>query len=273
MRFAVSIPADDIPIANAPEIGGESKVKLSYGEIGVVGQLAQTAPGSGTWTVETPAFDFTALGVDLALVCDTGIKSTVNVVVNLNVTLDDDTSGTATATFAVPSYAKDQSSNLPAGLAVDVLPQGAGNADKKIKAILSIASITGGAKGNRFSLVCLPSDWFDVGCTKSKNEKLPVAKSLAIACGLKGSAFVKAGRSEPGELELKALNFTYGDGLSRLNGHRGSVLIEVLKAGRVLTERTVYGGYLPTPSTDRGDGDDEVTNSATGNFESFAKFV
>ncbi len=273
MRYGVSIPADDLAVANAPEIGGESKVKLSYSEIGIIGQISQTAPGSGTWTAEVPSFDFGASGVDLALVCETGVKSTVDVVVDLDVTFDDDTQGTARASFIVPSYAKDQSSNLPIGLAVDVLGQGAGNSDKKIKSVTGISSITGGSKGNRFALVSLPDDWFDVGCARSKNEQLPVPKSLPIACGLKGSAFNKAGRSEPGQLELKALNFTYGDGLSRLNGHRGSVLVQVYKDGRVLTEQTVYGGYRPTPSTDRGDGDDEVTNSATGNFEAFAKFV
>jgi hypothetical protein len=273
MRFGISIPADDIGIANSPEIGGESKVKLSYSEIGTIGQIVQTAPASGGWTAEIPAFDFTAPGVDLALVADTGIKSSVNIVVDLNVTFDDDSSGTARATFAVPSFAKDQSANLPIGLAVDIIGQVAGNSDKKIKAVAGISSITGGAKGNKFSVVSLPSEWFDLGCARSKNEQLPVPKSLPIPCGLKGSAFNKAGRSEPGQLELNALNFTYGDGLNRLNGHRGSVLVQVYKDGRVLTEQTVYGGYRATPSTDRGDGDDEVTNKATGNFEAFAKFV
>jgi len=274
MRFGISIPADDLPLANSPEIGGESKVKLSYqSEITIVGQLTQTAPGSGTWAAAVPAFDYGAAGVDLALVAETGIKSTVNVVVNLNVTFDDDAPGTARATFAVPSFAKDQSTNLPIGLAVDLIGQGAGNSDKKIKAVTGIASITGGAKGNKFSLVNLPSDWFDLGCARSKNEQLPVPKSLPIACGLNASAFNKAGRSDPGQLELNALNFTYGDGLSRLNGHKGCVLVQVYKDGRALTEQTIYGGYRPTPATDRGDGDDEVTNKATGNFESFAKFV
>lgn len=273
MRFGISIPADDLPVANSPEIGGESKVKLSYAEIVSVGGITQTAPGSGTWAAEVPAFDFGADGVDLALVADTGIKSASNIVVDLDVTFDDASTGTARATFAVPSFAKDQSSNLPIGLAVDLIGQGAGNSDKKIKAVTGINAITGGAKGNKFALVCLPSAWFDLGCARSKNEQLPVPKSLPIPCGLKGSAFNKAGRSEPGQLELNALNYTYGDGLSRLNGHRGSVLVQVYKDGRVLTEQTVYGGYRPTPSTDRGDGDDEVTNKATGNFESFAKFV
>lgn len=272
MRFNISIPADDIGIANAPEIGGQSKVFLSYGEVGVIGGITQSAPNSGTWAAAVPAFNFPNTGADLQLSCVTGIKSSVPVVVDLGVTFADDTSGTARATFTVPNFVKDQSANLPVGLTVDIVGLAA-NSAKKVKAVNSLTSITGGEKGNRFEVVSIPETYYQVGCARSKNETLPVPKSLPIACGLKGSAFVVQGRSDPGELELTALSFNYADGLSRLNGHRGTVMIEVWKADRVLTERHVYSGYTPAPSTDRGDGDDEVTVNATGNFEEFFKFV
>ena len=121
MRFAVNIPADDIAVANSPEIGGESKVKLSYQEVGIIGQITQAAPASGTYAAQTPIFAFPVAGVDLALICDTGVRSSANVVVDLNVTFADATTGTARATFAVPTFALDQSANLPLGLAVDII--------------------------------------------------------------------------------------------------------------------------------------------------------
>ncbi len=275
MRYNLDIPTDDLSVANSPEIGGQSKVKLGYSEIGYIALISQEAPASGTYKGSTPAVDL-GTGKDLVMVCDNGIKSPTDAVaITLSVVFDDDSSGTATATFAVPSFAKDQSKNLPIGLGVDVIPVGGGNLTKKIKTVNGITAFVGGVRGNRFQLLSLleAAEYYDLGCARTKNETLPVPKSLPIPCGLKGSAFNVAGRSDAGQLELSALHFSYGDGLSRLNGHRGTVMVETYAEDRVLKERTVYAGYRPNPSTDRGDGDDEVIDKATGTFEFFIKFV
>jgi hypothetical protein len=274
MKYGFSVAAADIPVANAPELGGESRVKLSYEEFAVVAEITQAAPNSGTYTPNTPAFAFDATnGNDLALLAKTGIQSAADIVVAFDVTFADNSAGTAEARFRVPSYAQNQSAYLPIGLAVDINGTG-GNAGKKIKSINSMTNPTNGTAGNVFQVVALPNTWYSVGCAKSKNLTPPgVTKPKAVACGLNGSAFVVAGMSDPGTLELEALHFTYGDGLSRFNGHRGTVMIERYAAGRVLCERVVCGGFRAAARNNRGDGDDEARDTASALFEIFAVFV
>ncbi len=275
MKYGFQVLPEDIGLVNAPEIGSESKVKVSYEEISIVGELSQPAPASGTYAANVPAYDFPAGGDDLALLCRNAARSEVDIIIDLAVRFDDDTDGTARAAFAVPTYSKDQSDNLPQGLAVDIEPQGVGNDAKKIKAILGVSSVTGGAKGNRFQIVRLPSEasYSDINCKRRAEPTYPVPKSLPIACGSNPSAFTKAGRGDPGLLALEAAHFQYADGLTRLNGHRVTVMVEVLKDDRVLCERSVYGGWRGAASPNRGDGDDEVVATSEGNFESFAVFA
>ena len=273
MKNNFTIPVADIPVANAPELGGESRLFFSYENFAVVAEITQPAPNSGNYVAQAPAFDFTASGKDLALLAKTGIVSAVNVVVDFGVTFDDDTTGTARATFSKPSYAQNTSSNLPVGLAVDINGL-AGNALKKIKAINSIVSFTGGEINNVFQVVSLPSNYFLVGCAKSKNFTPPgVVKAKPVACGLNGSAFVVGGMSDPGNIDLEALHFTYGDGLSQFNGHRGTAKVERYAGGRVLSERLVMGGFRAQTKNNRGDGDDEARDVSSGICEIFAVFV
>lgn len=273
MKYNFTIPAADIPVANAPELGGESRLYISYEEFAVVAEITQVAPNSGNYVAQAPAFNFTNDGKDLALLAKTAIRSDVNVVVDFGVTFEDDTTGTARATFTKPSTAQNQTANLPVGLAVDISGL-AGNALKKIKAINSILAFTGGEINNVFQVISLPSNWNLIGCAKSKNFTPPgVIKAKPIACGLNGSAFVVGGMSDPGSLELEALHFTYGDGLSQLNGHRGAIMVARYAAGRVLSERLVGGGFRAQTKVNRGDGDDEARDVSSGLVEIFAVFV
>jgi hypothetical protein len=273
MKYNFTVPAADIPVANAPELGGESRLFLSYENFAVIAEITQPAPNSGNYVASAPAFDFTASGKDIALLAKTAIVSDVNVVIDFGVTFDDNTSGTARGTFSKPSYAQNQTSMLPVGLAVDINGLTT-NALKKIKSINSIISFTGGEANNVFQVVSLPSNWNLIGCAKSKNFTPPgVVKAKAVACGLNGSAFVVGGMSDPGTIDLEALHFTYGDGLSQLNGHRGAIMIARYAGGRVLSERLVGGGFRAQTKNNRGDGDDEARDVSSGICEIFAVFV
>lgn len=273
MKYNFQIPAADIPVAAAPELGGESRLFISYENFAVVAEITQAAPNSGNYATVLPAFAFNANGDDLAMLAKTAIVSDDDVEFVFGVTFGDNTSGTARATFAKPSSAQNQTSNLPIGLAVDINGDG-GNALKKIKSINSIQSITGGQINNVFQIVSLPNNWQLIGCAKSKNFTPPgVVKPLAVACGLNASAYVVAGMSDPGQLDMEALHFTYGDGLSQLNGHRGSVMVARYAAGRVLAEQLVVGGFRGQTKNNRGDGDDQARDVTVGLCEIFAVFV
>lgn len=271
MKYQFEVPANDRAVADSPEIGGESQVKISYEDFVTLGKISQPSEDSGEYTPHA-GLSIPAGGADIALRCNTAIKSSSSVQITLNVTFDDDNSGTVSAQYQIPTTAYDQTSNLPIGLMVDFDGSG-GNETKKVKAITGIQSFTGGQANNVFEVMILPNTWHDLGCARNKDETLPIPAGLPIPCGLNSSAYTKFGRGEAGSLTLEALAFTYADGLSRLNGHRVAIMVEVMKEGRVLSERSVYGGWRAAVNTPRGDGDDEVVSSAEGVFETFGKFV
>jgi hypothetical protein len=271
MKYGFTLSAADAAVANSPELGGESRLSMSYEDFGVIGEITQAAPNSGTFAAQVPAFSYESTGNDLALLCKTAVRSSVPVVITFGVTFGDNTTGTATATFSIPSYSQNQSYNLPAGLAVDVNGVG-GGAAKTIKIINSM-TVVGGAANNVFQLVSLPSTWYPIGCAKKKDMTPNVPKAVPIACGLNASAFTKYGLSDPGQLDLEALHFTYADGLTRFQGDRASAKVDVYKDGRVLSERVIMGGFRAAVKNPKGDGNDEARDTTTGFFEIFAVFV
>ena len=274
MKYQFSIPTADLPAVNTPELGGESKrVYASYQEFAIAGSIAMTAPTSGTLTAAIPPFvPDQSLGADFQLRCKTAIVSASDVVVAFNVVFLDDVVGVAQAAFAVPAYAQNQSKSLPMGLCVD-LTGTAGNSAKKIKTITSLASITGGSNGAQFELISLPDVWYFIqGCT-SKAETLNVPKAKPIAWGLDGSAWTKFGLSEPGKIDFEALHISYGDGLQRWNGTPFTAMVEVWANDVILKERHIYGGCRGAFNADRKDGEDEVKDKGTAEFNKFAKVV
>lgn len=159
------------------------------------------------------------------------------------------------------------------GTAVSITVAARNNSALKIREVTSISAVTGGSSGNRFEIVAIPDDWMEIKCATDKNPELPVPKSIAIACGYDGARWVKKGRSDPSTLEISAKYTSGGDGLMRLNGHKPSVLFERRVDDRLLTERLVFGGWIPKATPKKGDGDAESTVTATGMYERFAMFV
>jgi hypothetical protein len=274
MRYNLDpIPADLLPIARGQTIGAENIVSFNYQPWTDVGAILMQAPASGTLT-PTSGYEAPAEGLDMVVRCANGIVSAAGVVLTFAVTFADDTTGSATATMTPPSWARDQSWNMPQGLSVDLIGTDA-NSTKGIKTVDSLTSIVGGAGGARFQILALPSPssgYMEIGCVKSTEPKLPVSKSVAIPCRYDGSNTVKKGRSDPGSLDVSSRYSTYGDGLTRINGHSVTARTELWKEDQVLTERMVFENWRPMSAPKAGDGDDESEASATGMFERFCIF-
>lgn len=276
-RFTpTAISADDLETALAPAIGGERKVYVSEKVVGHVADITLPAEASGIMTLNS-AYTLPDVGKHLVLVVDrAGARSTVTMVVTLNVILADSTVTTAVGTFTVPARSQVQFYSMPQGAAVDLLPQGAGNADKKIKTVSGVASVVGGAANNRFAILAPPdidTEFYFVGCTNQSNFKLPIGKSLPIPCGLNPTAYVKRGRGESGSLNVIEKYSDYLLGLTRLNGFFATALVEVRKDERVLTDRFLVVNWRPMASPDIGDGDDIATATGEGDFSQFAIFT
>lgn len=273
MKYTPATPsAVDQPLLAEPEIGAEMGVYASYAPFGIVYGIQQTAVDAAASVSVAGVYTMPVAGCDLQLVTKNAVRSDVELVVTLDVVDEDDTATTAVATFAPPSYAADQSFNFQLATGVDFVP--VTGSTKKIKSITGIASVAGGALGNKFDVVALPPEdsWFSIGCNRSEDLVTPYPNSLNIACGRDASAYVKSGRNVVGSLTVDAAYKTSGEGLARLGGAKVSVMMVSQRDDRIVAERTVIGGWRPQPQTPKGDGDDESVTSAEGMYEKVAFF-
>jgi len=357
-----AIADENLDVSVSAAVGAETRVFLSYKEVQNVADLEQTAAGTGddNGDIDGLVFDNSTLkldrtfrapavatdGLDLALICNSQVRSDEAVAVELNVELNNvvvaitsnsiaaasvvttaaphglstgDTVtvagvtgsvptingsreitvlspttfsvpvttttggtggtatstirlGTATATLTPPDTAQDQSFNFPQGLAVDFTTSVSGTT---VRAVRSVSSITGGAAGDKYSIVSLPDagSFTEVACATDKSFTPPTPKSVSIPCRYNPARWIKKGRGNEPKIDLKANYSSFGDGLPRANGQRVSIKMETYKDDQILTERVVFGGVRPEINVTHGDGDALSEATLTGNYETMAVFV
>jgi hypothetical protein len=274
MRLSLpALSATQILAANKPEMGVESIVKVSPIEAFLMGKIVVDATGTATFTAEPGA----ALGDGMDLHLKVQVMSLASAApsVTLNVTLEGDTAGTAKADLVVPSWFPDQSKTFQEGFALDFIPQGVGNAAKLVKTITGV-SVTNVPNNSEFLVFASPaaSSFIEVGWKRGAEGAYNVPSTVSFANGYNPSAAVKPGRGEERELTLSMAHIASGYALSRYNGKRVSVLIQVKKNRHAVhTENVLYIGYIPSSTPARGDGNDEVVETCQGKFEDCMQFV
>ena len=279
MKYNIpTIATADLLVAQSAQIGAEITVLASYDEFISVGNISMPVVASGVLNPNTTYGDpGQNKGLDMQLVTDDGILSAVQIVVTLAVVVDDGTlngaPGTAVASFSGPAgdWAENQSSNMPKGLATDLIV--VGNPAQKIRTITSIVSVVGGSANSQFDIYALPGTWFAISCVMQKDPTLPVSKSHPIRSGYNPSAFVKKIPGDPGKLALTSKRRSYGDGLERLNGARVSIMLLSKKDGYLVCERQVYGGLRFAANPKFPDADAEAEVTAESFFELWAVFI
>lgn len=179
--------------------------------------------------------------------------------------------GTVTATITAPTWSQDQSANMPQGIAVDFMPSVSG---ATVRSLVSVASVAGCAAGSKFAIVSMPSasSYTEVAGVTAKSYDPPSPKSVSIPDGYDSARWVKRGREIEHKLEIKSVSQGGAEGLARLNGHSVTVKLERKAQGAVLTQRDVFGGYLPTISVTKGDGETVAEVSATGMYAFYGCF-
>jgi hypothetical protein len=258
-----AINPDDLDIAEAPYLGGEFAVYLTNKPAVNLGEVELSASGSGAWTASAAAIK--TGGADLQCVATTEVRSDVDVVITFNVTNDLSAVTTATATFTAASRAANQTSHFPRHVAVDlVLATGT-----KIKTITGVASVVGGDRNIRFAVYQLPeaADYSLVGCTTSKKFTTKSRQPKGIDCGMEADAFVKRGKTKPGELSIDSKFGGMHDRLARFDGKKTTAMLVGIKDGVVMTDRLVFAQFVPSVEVDLPDGDGEATeNAASGKY-------
>jgi len=263
--------------ANTPEIGAESTVRYTDKEF--LSVLELTNVGVTATDEAQLASSFPIVLTEerhIHLRCDNGFLYDTALVLDLDVTLSDDSTIVARATMEVPTWAKQGVNANPVGTAVDFRNTDGTALALKVKSIQGINAMTGGRAGNinRVSIWSSPDvgEFVSQGCVRNKNFDLQIPGSINIACGYNAQQFVKQGRSEEVDLTLEYTYFSSLDGIGRLNGSRCGLLIDITKDDTVPWERLVLTGHRPNGSPNRGDGDDEVLAESSGPYESFLVF-
>lgn len=267
-----TVAAADYNIARRPTLGAEMDVYLSSSEVVEIGRYEMLAAGSGEWTSDAVnAAVLSADPSDLQVVVQAEVRSSAPVVVTVVGTDQNDAAITATATLSPPGWVTNQSYSFPEGYAKDLTPTVGG---KMFKTITSV-TFTNGARGGKFRIYKLPAltSFTLVGFTTGGDFTTKSRPPKPIADKLDGSAVVKFGRSEPGTLSLTAKYLSVGDGLQRFAGRRCTAMAIIEKEEQLITERLIFGNYVPNvrPSMPEGDGD--ATAGGEGMFEVFAAFV
>jgi len=255
-----------------PEIGLETKIYFAPEVASLLGAFRATAAADGAYTsAGGPQIPTDGREVVAVVSSPQGAVGTAAMSLTFNVTLDDDTSDTATADFAIPTYSQFTGNVWGFGVARDLVPDTPANAGKKIKAIGSFDSCAGLAAGIQFALYSVPNlaDFTFIGNTTSKELPSDIPIQVAIPEDRDPAAYVKTGRGEIGEVSIGFRYKGLSEQLTRFNGIPGTLRADIDKEGVVVWERHLFTGFRPQVNASRPDGNGEVEATASGIYRTF----
>jgi hypothetical protein len=260
----------DLDILAAPYFGGEFAVLFSHTAAKLIGTVELTAAGVGTYT-DNPATNISDGGADLQIVATTPIRSPGG---EFSGRFDTSSSGAGSFgdfSFAPPGWVADQSHHFERGIATDIIEEfGA--------AIISIESnspvISNGAANMKLDIYELPplNSYVLIGCTSDINFNDRGRAAKGIDCGMETDAFVKRGKSNPGELSIGSKFKGFAQGLSRFSGDKVTAMLIGVKEGQVTGDRLVFTNYVPTIETRLPDGEGEAMADSKGKFQELLMF-
>jgi hypothetical protein len=274
MKLNLSIATADVPNMRSPIIGEDVQVYFADENCLHLGSVRATGAATGEYTSAG------GLGIPVeGRECFVRVNSSncrgsgsSAMTVTLNVTLDDNSSDTAVATFHLPTWAPSGSKNVwPYGISADLVPAGSGNSAKKIKAIVSLASVANMTAGNGFEIFTSPdsSKFTFIDCCRGKGGALNLPGIIEIACGRNPSAYTKLGRGESNPLKIEFVNRGALEQLAIYNGYQGTVRFDIIKDDAYLSERRLFTGFFVRSNGEMPD-TGEAMNTAEGPYTSFA---
>jgi hypothetical protein len=273
MKMNLAMTAAQVPVARKPEIGVESEVYFAPESCQLLGQVRATGATTGEYT-SAGGLGLPAAGRELVvrILSPECIGNGGAMAVTFSVTLEDDTTDAAVATFDLPAWSGAGSLNrFPIGICSDLKPSGAGNSAKKIKAILSLTSMANQTVGNTFQLYSTPlaTDFVFIECTTSKGGKYNLPSIVEIACAYNPAAYTKLGVGESNPLAIEFKTRGALEQLNRFNGSQGTIRMDIVKDGIVTAQRDLFSGYYVRTMSDRGSGNDEVLATSEGPYDQF----
>lgn len=264
--------ANQLPTVQEPYFGGEFGLYLTTVVALQVGEIFFNSAGNVTYTPNAAAA-LPSAGNDLQVVAESAnqaLPTDPNVAIQLTGTAATGGNLTGLAVFQSPSWATVQQAGFGVGTAYDVQAGGT-----KWGSVTGVAGATGGSYGLTLGIWSLPqqSDYTFIGCTTEIdfNTKSRVAKG--VDCRMVSDAFVKAGKTQPGELRIGTKQFSMRENMAGYNGLKTTAMLVGVKDGLMIGDRLVFAQYQPTVKSKLPDGDGEAMLDAEGKFVDHAFFV
>lgn len=270
MLYAPSPIANaDVGIAQRPFLGGEFAVYYTFKQATLLATVTLTGATTGTLLREPGTVLPAAPGANLQLALLTPLYNAPG---DLAVTVSAKGATTATlegtATFANPSWLRDQSGNWPLGASQDIIT----TADEKFvtgSPDIALGTVANGVAGTKLGLYQLPevADWILIGCTGEIRVSDKSRRPKNIACGLNQSAFIKPGNTEIGTVNVSSKVRSFLEGLQRIRGQRVTLMCVGTKEDTVTTDRMVLTSAIMSTPVRVPEGDGEVMAESEGQYE------
>jgi hypothetical protein len=259
-----SANSGDLDVARKHQLGGEKKLFVAAVQCRKMGELELVGDGSGIFTPD-PVFTPPTAGADLQVKVKRQLLSGSAAVMTVIGVGDNNQPLTGTATFAPPSWVINKTFNFGESMAVDVVPAQAGRLFKSITSV----SITNAKKGSFLQIFTMPvaTDWQYVEKVESVNPNIGTSPGVSIPDRLEGTSEVVRGRSNEKTVSVQALHRSVADGLQRFAGQSCCLRVDVEKAGRLVTERTILANCILQCNPDFPDGSETSKQAAEGMFE------
>jgi hypothetical protein len=238
-----TLASTDLGLMRQITEGAEIRVLVAPAESYLLGSELLTGSGTGTFTADTiGAAQLTADPREVVVMFDNDCPDAYTQDIVLTGTGTDADAGAfsdASASFALPSYVLDRTRSYPRCYGTDLVTANS----KKVKTLTAVSvACSARAKNSRLLFFGVPSyaAFTAIGCIEEKDFNLRMQEAQAFACGLNASSSVQPGMIVPGNLSVSAKNQTVMNGLARYAGRKVTVLLEVRRLNRVITERYLF---------------------------------
>lgn len=277
-RYSLSLPAiaaSLYKVAQTPEIGVDSYtgrfspfVPVHIASVRFTGAAAATMEATGNAIPTGYYLGARAAGGPLQGDLSGALTP---IVITVGATLTGSVTDSLVATFTSPGWSLKTDNIYPKFTCRDFIPATSGNVNLAVTTLGTLTSVAGGVAGNLVEIWAFPpaTSYRVIDCLEGKNGGPPLDVIIPIACGRNPQAFVAQGRAEVQELELTMPYKGYLEALSRYQGVKGTVAIEIRKADQTFTQVELYGGYIPAMNHERSGDNEVVTCTFTAPFEQF----
>jgi hypothetical protein len=126
-----------------------------------------------------------------------------------------------------------------------------------------------------FGIFKLPelSDYTLIGCTSDVSFNTRSRQARGIDCGMETDAFIKRGKTQPGDLSIGGKLKGFAEGLTRFDGLRTTCMLIGVKDGQVTGDRLVFTQWVPNLKARLPEGDGDAMVDAEGKFVEHMFFV